>query len=131
MKPRPTAETLKGLEKQRGQTLHSVWKSTALQPLLAPIPAAASGQIGDCPHLGCLSRKLELMPPCSQSEPQRLLHDGLSEPARNSNLIAIEGRLALEAAQAKHAKGHMAAEPLQAICVCLWKVRFSKQLNAE
>jgi len=39
--------------------------------------------------------------------------------------------VALEAAQAKHVKGHMAAELLQVIHVCLWKVRFSKQLNAE
>lgn len=30
MKLRPTAETLKGLEKQFGQTLHGIWKSTAL-----------------------------------------------------------------------------------------------------
>lgn len=26
----PTAETLKGLEKQLGQILHGIWKSTAL-----------------------------------------------------------------------------------------------------
>lgn len=38
---------------------------------------------------------------------------------------------ALEAAQAKHVYGHVAAEVLQVISVCLCKVRFSKQLNAE
>lgn len=48
MKARSTAETLRGLEKQHGQTLQSVWKPMALQSLLALIPAAASRQTSDC-----------------------------------------------------------------------------------
>lgn len=70
MKARSTAETLKGLEKQHGQTLHNVWKPMALQSLPALIPAAASRQVSDCLILCSPSQKMDLAPPCSQGKLQ-------------------------------------------------------------
>lgn len=72
MKARPTADTLKGLEKQHGQTPHSAWRPMAVQSMPALIPAAVSRQVSDCAPLLPLP-KMGPAPPCSQDKLQRCL----------------------------------------------------------